>query len=203
MEIKSTDVRGYGKLLMIGTAMLLAGCNSVFVLSGNPLQPSSKPAITQATLAAGTVGNAYSSTIEATGGTSPYSYGASNLPSGLASGSSTGVITGTPAQSAIGTRTVSVEVRDSTQPTSQSVTANLSITIAAAVVPSTLSITTTSLPGGTVGTAYSGAVVASGGTTPYTFNASNLPSGLSIIRPGQSQGRRRKARRGRKRLRLR
>jgi hypothetical protein len=50
MEIKSTDVRGYGKLLMIGTAMLLAGCNSVFVLSGNPLQPSSKLAITQATL---------------------------------------------------------------------------------------------------------------------------------------------------------
>ena len=58
MEIKSTDVRGYGKLLMIGTAMLLAGCNSVFVLSGNPLLPSSKLAITQATLAAGTVGNA-------------------------------------------------------------------------------------------------------------------------------------------------
>jgi hypothetical protein len=45
---------------------------------------------------------------------------------------------------------------------------------------SNLTITTTSLPGGTVGAAYSAQVGASGGTTPYAFTASGLPAGLSI-----------------------
>lgn len=43
-----------------------------------------------------------------------------------------------------------------------------------------LSITTASLPGGTVGAAYVGQIAASGGTQPYTYNASGLPGGLSI-----------------------
>jgi hypothetical protein len=181
MERQSADNRRYAKLLMAGAALLLAGCNSVFVLTGNPLQPSSKLAITQATLATGTAGSAYSSAVAATGGTSPYTYSASNLPNGLSISNTTGAVTGIPAASAVGTSTVTVEVRDSTQPTAESTTANLSITIAATVVaPSRLTITTTSLPGGTAGTAYSGAIAASGGTTPYTFSASNLPSGLSI-----------------------
>ena len=46
--------------------------------------------------------------------------------------------------------------------------------------PSILTITTTSLPAGTVGAAYNGSVAASGGTTPYTYTASGLPGGLSI-----------------------
>ena len=45
---------------------------------------------------------------------------------------------------------------------------------------STLTVSTTALPSGTVGTAYSAAVVASGGATPYAYTANNLPSGLSI-----------------------
>jgi hypothetical protein len=57
-------------------------------------------------------------------------------------------------------------------------TASLSVTIAPAVVP--LAITTTSLPSGTVGLAYSGAVAATGGTTPYTWSATGLPAGLGI-----------------------
>ncbi|HTZ59429.1 MAG TPA: putative Ig domain-containing protein [Acidobacteriaceae bacterium] len=43
-----------------------------------------------------------------------------------------------------------------------------------------LTITTTSLPAGTVGTAYNAQVAASGGTTPYTYTAGGLPAGLSI-----------------------
>src|ERR1700691_4617437 len=46
--------------------------------------------------------------------------------------------------------------------------------------PSALTLTTTSLPAGTVGSAYSSLVAASGGTTPYTYSGANLPSGLSI-----------------------
>ena len=46
-----------------------------------------------------------------------------------------------------------------------------------------LAITTASLPGGTVGTAYSTALAASGGTLPYTWSLANgtlLPNGLNL-----------------------
>ena len=134
--------------------------------------------VTTTSLPGGTVGSAYSGSIAATGGTKPYTYSASGLPSGLSIGSSTGAITGTP--TAAGTSTVAIKVTDSTKPTAQSATSNLQIAIAAATGPSKLAITTTSLPGGTAGVAYTGAVTASGGTTPYTFSASGLPSGLTI-----------------------
>ncbi|MDD2539719.1 MAG: putative Ig domain-containing protein [Desulfuromonadaceae bacterium] len=48
--------------------------------------------------------------------------------------------------------------------------------------PGVLAVTTASLPGATVGTSYSQALAASGGTTPYTWSisAGNLPAGLSL-----------------------
>ncbi len=48
--------------------------------------------------------------------------------------------------------------------------------------PGPLAITTTSLPNGTVGTAYSTTLAATGGTTPYTWSLTSgtLPSGLSL-----------------------
>ena len=45
-----------------------------------------------------------------------------------------------------------------------------------------LSITTASLPGGTVGAQYSAPLDASGGTTPYTWSATGLPGGLHGLR---------------------
>jgi hypothetical protein len=45
---------------------------------------------------------------------------------------------------------------------------------------SPLSLTTSSLPAATVGTAYSAPLAASGGTAPYTFSATGLPGGLSV-----------------------
>ena len=61
----------------------------------------------------------------------------------------------------------------------------LSITIVSA--PADLVITTTTLPGGTVGTAYSQTLAATGGITPYSWSISSgtLPAGLSI---GSSTG---------------
>ncbi|MBN2057232.1 MAG: IPT/TIG domain-containing protein [Candidatus Saganbacteria bacterium] len=48
--------------------------------------------------------------------------------------------------------------------------------------PASLTISTTSLPDGTQGTAYSQTVSAAGGTTPYTWSisAGSLPAGLSL-----------------------
>ena len=137
-------------------------------------------AITTSSLPGGTVGIAYSTRISATGGTTPYIYSASGLPGGLSINSSTGTISGTPAQSSVGTSSVAITVRDSNTNSPHSATANLQITIAASVAPSPLAITTTSLPGGTAGAAYAGAVAASGGTKPYLFSATGLPGGLSI-----------------------
>ncbi len=138
---------------------------------------ASKLAIATTSLPGGTVGVAYAGSVAASGGTKPYKYSASGLPSGLSINSSTGAVSGVPAAS--GTASVTFAVSDSTKPTAQSVTSNLQISIAGSVA-SKLAISTTSLPGGTSGAAYSGAVAASGGTTPYTFSASGLPSGLSI-----------------------
>jgi hypothetical protein len=44
----------------------------------------------------------------------------------------------------------------------------------------TLAITTTSLPAGTDGSAYSQTLAASGGAPPFTWSAPALPSGLSL-----------------------
>ena len=48
--------------------------------------------------------------------------------------------------------------------------------------PSTLTVTTTSLPSGLVGTAYSATLAASGGTSPYTWSLTSgtLPAGLTL-----------------------
>ena len=55
-------------------------------------------------------------------------------------------------------------------------------------LPVTLAISTTTLPGGTVGTAYSTALGATGGVSPYTWSASGLPPGLSLSAAGTISG---------------
>ena len=141
--------------------------------SGSPLQ------ITTSSLPGGTVGQNYSAQISASGGTIPYTFSAAGLPGGLSIISSTGAIEGVPAQNSAGTAQVAVTVQDSAS-TSHTATANLQLTIQSATTTGTLSITTTSLPGATSGVAYAGSVAAAGGTQPYTFSATGLPSGLSI-----------------------
>ena len=51
-----------------------------------------------------------------------------------------------------------------------------------------MTITTTTLPGGTTGVAYSANVIASGGTQPYSFTAAGLPNGLLMNQSGHIGG---------------
>ena len=132
----------------------------------------SVPTITTTTLPGGEIGVAYSQTLAVSGGTSPYVWSISSgaLPGGLTLNA--GVISGTP--TAVGAFSFTVQLTDSTSLTA---TTNLSINIVP--VPS---ITTSSLPTGKVGTAYSQTLSATGGTPPYTWAITNgsLPGGLTF-----------------------
>jgi hypothetical protein len=138
--------------------------------------------VTTSSLPNGTVGTAYQQTLAASGGTGGYNWAASagSLPAGL-SLSAAGSITGTP--SAAGTSNFTVQVTDSS---GAKATLPLSIMIA----PASLTITTSSLPNGTVGTAYQQILAASGGTGGYNWAASagSLPAGLSLSAAGSITG---------------
>jgi YVTN family beta-propeller protein len=130
--------------------------------------------VTTSSLPSGVVGAAYSQTLAASGGVTPYSWSVSTgtLPAGLSLAASTGKISGTPTTA--GTSAFTVKVTDSASGTA---TQSLSITINAS-----LAVTTASLPEGTVGTAYSQTLEATGGVSPYTWSISTgtLPAGLSL-----------------------
>ena len=112
--------------------------------------------------------------MDAAGGTTPYTWSITpgNLPPGLSLDSSTGAITGTPTTA--GTFDFTIQVTDKVAGTA---TANLSITVSAAP-----GVTTTWLPDGEFGIAYSGNVTATGGTTPYAWSIASgiFPAGLSL-----------------------
>jgi sugar lactone lactonase YvrE len=136
--------------------------------------------ISPTTLPAGTARVLYSQTISASGGTSPYAYSivTGSLPAGLTL-SSSGVLSGTP--TAAGTFNFSVQAQDSTPAGSggpNTATRAYTLTIAGP----TIVISPTVLPNGTVGTAYSQTVSASGGSGTYSYavTAGSLPAGLSL-----------------------
>ena len=121
--------------------------------------------ITTASLSNGVVGTPYSATLAASGGITPYSWQLTSgtLPNGLTLNATTGQISGTPTATATATP-LTFKLTDSSSP-AQTATVNLTLTITG---PG-LTITTTSLPDGQVGAAYSQALAASGGTGPYTW----------------------------------
>ena len=180
-------MRQFARSLVVGTTALLAGCTGS---GGNsPPNPgqSSNLTVTTTSLPGGTVGAAYSSAVAASGGKTPYTYSAGSLPNGLTMSSTTGMITGTPTQSSVGTASATIKVTDSSQPSPQSATSTLSIKIS----PASLAVTTSSLPGGTAGSLYpSTALQASGGVPPYSWalSSGNLPAGLTLSAAGAIAG---------------
>jgi hypothetical protein len=148
-----------------------------FVIATKNLSIVVKPAlaIETTTMTGGQALAAYSQTLEASGGTSPYTWSltaGSSLPSGLTL-ATTGIITGTPV--AAGTFSFTVKVTDAYPATT---TRTLSLTILPA-----LNIATTSIAAGSVGNAYSETIVAEDGTVPYTawaITTGSLPDGLTL-----------------------
>jgi hypothetical protein len=133
--------------------------------------------------------SAYSSTISAQGGQSPYSWSisAGNLPPGL-SLSSRGVLSGTPSKP--GSYSFTVKAEDSSR-LRQNATQPYKVQISSVALPGgNLSVSTSSLPGGTQDATYSAALTAAGGKTPYLWAITEgaLPSGLTFSSRGEISG---------------
>ncbi len=147
--------------------------------------PRMPVSITTTSLTSGSVGSSYSAVLQAAGGTAPYSWvlAVGSLPTGLTL-SASGMIQGTP--TAAGTSNFTVQVTDSTTPTPETASTQLSLT----VTPAPLAITTTSLPTGVAGALYSAAVQATGGTPPYSWSVASgsLPAGLALSAAGVISG---------------
>ncbi|HUB79023.1 MAG TPA: Ig domain-containing protein [Bryobacteraceae bacterium] len=137
--------------------------------------------IQTANLPDGFVGTAYSQTLSANGGKTPYVWSVTSgaLPAGL-SLAGDGTVAGTP--SAAGMGSFKVQVQDASGSTD---TQPLAITIDPAV-----NITTSSLPTATVGAAYSETLTASGGTPPFQWSVTSgsLPQGIALSPAGAFSG---------------
>lgn len=143
-----------------------------------PPPPEQPPVeITTAALPAGHRNAAYSMTMLATNGTTPYHWTATGLPSPLVINQTSGVISGTPTSA--GTSNPQITVTDADGDTDV-VTLQLYI--------DTVDIITTSLPAAAQNSAYNYTLYASGGVGPYSWGATGLPTGLSCSPAGVISG---------------
>jgi Putative Ig domain len=166
-------------LLVQVPMLLLTSCGG----GGSNPPPPTMLNVTTSTLPTGTFGESYSpATLAASGGTAPYTWSiiSGNLPNGMTL-STSGVVSGTPAQSSppdtIETVMFTVQVKDS-ESTPGTGTGVIGLTVVQAQPPS---ITTTTLPAGVLNAAYGPATLAAtSGVPPYTWSATGLPTGISL-----------------------
>ncbi len=126
------------------------------------------------------VGVAYSTALQASGGSPPYTWNiVGNPPSGLAL-SSGGALSGRPADA--GTMAVVVSVADADH-----AHAGASIALVVVAAPA---VATTSLPSAELGHPYSVSLSASGGTPPYSWSIQSgaVPGGLLLDSDGMLTG---------------
>ncbi|MCH7979707.1 MAG: putative Ig domain-containing protein, partial [Acidobacteria bacterium] len=143
--------------------------------------------ITTKGLPDGVVGQSYSATVTASGGTIPYNWEVGTLPPGLRSAVSRDILT----ISGVPERAVELSVKITVTDSGRiPLTDSQPFTII--ISPPPLAITTSSsLPEGTVGTAYSQTLAATGGTTPYSWSVieGSLPPRLALdSRTGEISG---------------
>ncbi|MFZ2281454.1 MAG: putative Ig domain-containing protein, partial [Prosthecobacter sp.] len=135
------------------------------------------------TPATGTVGVSYSQTVTASGGSSAYTYAvvSGTLPAGLSLNTSTGVVSGTPSSQTSGNVTIRATDANGCQGT-QAMTFAMGCPA--------ITISTTMLPLGTVGSAYSQTLAATGGSGNYTWSVTSgtLPAGLTLSSGGVLSG---------------
>lgn len=174
-------------IFLFGSLLILTACGGGAIATnggGGDGGGISGPSIATASLPAGTVGAAYSTTLQATGGKTPYvwSVKSGSLPTGLSMNNS-GAITGTP-QSPV-TAGLVFTVTDANKKSATSKNFSLKVNPEAGPV-----VETASLPGGSVGFAYSATLQASGGKGPYTWSIKSgvLPAGLSFSTTGAITG---------------
>lgn len=168
----------------------IAPITQAFSISVTPPPPLS---ITTSTLPQGFVNVSYSAFVTAQGGVAPLTWslvGGGTVPVpglGLTLNLTNGQITGVPAMA--GTFAFQVTVKDSSLPAPGQTAGPTTISITIQTPPA-LSITTPSLPLGTVATAYVGSLQATGGIGPYTWTITQglLPSGLTFATLNDSTG---------------
>lgn len=173
----SNNLSGTANLTLVVGGALIIDCNSCY--SGT------------LTLPAGSPGVAYNAMLSVTGGVAPYSWcvvetsgtcdngSGGALPPGLTISTSTdgkynGIISGTPTSAPAVPTQFTVQVSDSETPIAVA-TASLKLTI--------IGIATTSLPIGSLNSAYSQNMAVTGGVLPYTWRltmGTTLPPGLSL-----------------------
>jgi hypothetical protein len=132
---------------------------------------------TSSPLAGGQVGVVYGGVqFQAAGGTGADTWSGSALPPGM-SLSASGMLSGTPTKA--GTFNIGATVTDAAKTTASS---TFAITI------SGMSISTPSLPNGTVGSAYGGSMAANGGVLPLSWSATGLPASVALSNAGSFSG---------------
>lgn len=176
----STQVLSSAQLRMTVPATLLNSAGVASIIVVNPGGISSNPVsfrigsvieITAADLPTATAGTAYSTSLAATGGTSPYVWTLTGTaPPGLTL-SSAGALSGTPTTT--GRFSLNVQTTDAT---GQTATKTLNLTVNAPAI----AISTASLPSATVGAEYDQTLAVSTGTAPFRWSVSGLSQGLRL-----------------------
>jgi len=149
---------------------------------------NSVPGVTTSSLPGMIAGESYSQTLTASGGDGAlvWTLDSGSLPAGL-SLSSGGVISGVASTTGTANFTVRVGDSDAFVSNGDESTKALSIVVTANSVPA---ITTTTLPAGAVGSAYSQSLGATGGdgTLTWSVDSGSLPAGLSLSSGGVISG---------------
>lgn len=139
----------------------------------------------------GVVGQPYTYTLMASGGTAPYvhSLATGSLPAGL-SLTAAGLLSGTPQNA--GVFSISIRSVDATTTVALSPALLLQINNGSGATSGALAITTANLPQGSPNVAYSFNLGAQGGRAPYSWDivpgSGSLPAGLSLTAEGTISG---------------